>query len=136
MRNLLILAILPLALSAETFPMAFYKPPSPLPDKAVVEDWPRFFGPRDNCTTNEGPLLKTFPETGLPIVFELDRGDSYSSPILVDGKLLHFHAVNSAETLDYHDAETDSPPVPDPAPSSIKGKSISSESPRCFIAST
>ncbi|MFT6179449.1 MAG: outer membrane protein assembly factor BamB [Paracoccaceae bacterium] len=106
MRNLLILAILPLALSAETFPMAFYKPPSPLPDKAVVEDWPRFFGPRDNCTTNEGPLLKTFPETGLPIVFELDRGDSYSSPILVDGKLLHFHAVNSAETLDYHDAET------------------------------
>lgn len=87
-------------------PLTFHQKPRPLSPNANVEDWPRFFGPRDNCTSKEGPLLKTFPEKGLTKVFELERGESYSSPILVDGKLLHFHAVDSKETLDLHDAET------------------------------
>jgi outer membrane protein assembly factor BamB len=86
--------------------MKFHKAPRPLAKNAVVEDWPRFFGPRDNCTTKERPLLQKFPETGLPKVFELTRGESYSSPIIVDGKLLHFHAIDSKETLDCHHAET------------------------------
>ena len=93
--------------SAETtFPMKFHKAPKPLAKNAVVESWPRFFGPRDNCTTKERPLLQKFPEAGLQKVFELARGDSYSSPIIVEEKLLHFHAVGSNETLDCHHAET------------------------------
>ena len=101
------LALLPLMVAAETtYPMVFHKAPSPLSPDAVVEDWPRFFGPRDNCTSHESPLRKIFPKEGLPKVFELARGDSYSSPILIAGKLLHFHAVDSKETLDCHDAET------------------------------
>ncbi|MGC6459822.1 MAG: PQQ-binding-like beta-propeller repeat protein [Akkermansiaceae bacterium] len=87
-------------------PLTFHQKPRPLSKDAVTEDWPRFFGPRDNCTTKEGPLLKEFPEKGLTKVFELERGESYSSPILVGGKLLHFHAVDSQETLDLHDAES------------------------------
>ncbi len=101
-----LLLFLPFLLSAETFPLVFHKAPTPLSPEATIEDWPRFFGPRDNCTSNEGPLLKTFPAEGPSPVFELARGDSYSSPILVDGKLLHFHALDSKETLDCHDAET------------------------------
>ena len=102
-----LLTLLPLLLTAETpYPMVFHKAPSPLSPNAVVEDWPRFFGPRDNCTSMEAPLLETFPEEGLHKVFELARGESYSSPILVDGKLLHFHALDSKETLDCHNPET------------------------------
>ena len=102
-----LLTLLPLLLTAETtYPMVFHKAPSPLSSNAVVEDWPRFFGPRDNCTSMEAPLLETFPEEGLHKVFELARGESYSSPILVDGKLLHFHALDSKETLDCHNPET------------------------------
>lgn len=107
MKFLCLLSILPLLAGAEiTYPMVFKKAPKPLSKDAKVEDWPRFFGPRDNCTSKEGPILDKFPDDGLPVVFELARGESYSSPILVDGKLLHFHAVDSKETLDCHDAET------------------------------
>jgi len=106
MSSLRLFFLLPLTLAAETFPMVFHKAPSPLAENAIVEDWPRFFGPRDNCTTKEGPLLKQFPSEGLSAVFELARGESYSSPILINGKLLHFHALDSKETLDCHHAET------------------------------
>ncbi len=107
MRQIAILALTASLLSAEnTFPMKFHKAPKPLAKTAMVENWPRFFGPRDNCTTKEGPLLNKFPEGGLPKVFELARGESYSSPIIVDGQLLHFHAIDSKETLDCHHAET------------------------------
>jgi len=63
-------------------------------------------GPTDNCISPETHLLKTFPGTGLQPVFELARGESYASPIIAGGKLLHFHAIDSAETLDCHDPET------------------------------
>lgn len=101
-----IIAILIIPALGDEFPMIFHKAPKPLAENAVVENWPRFFGPRDNCTSKEGPLLEKFPEEGLTKVFELARGDSYSSPILIDGKLLHFHAIDARETLDCHDAET------------------------------
>jgi outer membrane protein assembly factor BamB len=104
MKQLLLIPALFAVATAE--PLSFYQKPKPLPPDATVEDWPRFFGPRDNCTTREAPLLKDFPASGLSKVFELERGESYSSPILVDGKLLHFHAVDSRETLDVHDAES------------------------------
>ncbi len=106
MKILGLLAILIISAAGDDFPLIFHKAPKPLAKNAVVENWPRFFGPRDNCTSKESPLLKTFPADGLPKVFELARGDAYSSPILVDGLLLHFHAVDSKETLDCHHAET------------------------------
>lgn len=104
MRSLFLVPALLAVATAE--PLTFHQKPKPLPENSRVEDWPRFFGPRDNCTSLEGPLLEEFPESGLPKVFELERGESYSSPILVGGKLLHFHAVDSRETLDVHDAES------------------------------
>lgn len=102
-KKILLLSLLTPVIYAQS--LTFHKKPSPLSKGAVTEDWPRFFGPRDNCTTKESPLLKKFLEKGLNKVFELERGESYSSPILVEGKLLHFHAVESKETLDLHDAE-------------------------------
>lgn len=85
--------------------LTFYQEPRPLSDEATTSEWPRFFGPHDNCTTNDGPLLKDFSK-GLSPVFELERGSSYASPIIVDGKLLHFHAIDGKETLDCVHPET------------------------------
>ncbi|MDB4618558.1 hypothetical protein OAG53_02665 [Akkermansiaceae bacterium] len=85
--------------------LIFHQKPRPLSRDAVTTEWPRFFGPNDNCTTDEGPLLKEISE-GLKPVFELERGPSYASPIIADGKLLHFHAVKGQETLDCVHPET------------------------------
>jgi len=103
---LLLVLCLPL-IAQETFPgLTYHSPPKDLAANATTQDWPRFFGSGDQCITSEGPLLKTFPKTGIPLVFELERGSSYASPILAEGKLLHFHAVDSRETLDCLHPET------------------------------
>jgi len=105
MKLLLTLFFPTLLLAQEPFPgLTFHEAPRPLSEKASASDWPRFFGPHDNCTSNEGPLLRDLSK--LKPVFELVRGDSYASPIISDGKLLHFHAVDSRETLDCLDPET------------------------------
>ncbi|MDB4408833.1 PQQ-like beta-propeller repeat protein [Akkermansiaceae bacterium] len=85
--------------------LTFHEEPRPLSKDATFSDWPRFFGPNDNCTTNEGPLIVKF-ENGFKKVFEVERGASYSSPIIADGRLLHFHAVGGKETLDCLHPET------------------------------
>ncbi|MGC6467094.1 MAG: PQQ-binding-like beta-propeller repeat protein [Akkermansiaceae bacterium] len=101
-----LLLILSLSLNADEYPKVFHKAPKPLSSEAVTAEWPRFFGPTDNNISPETHLLKTFPKEGLQPVFELSRGESYASPILSGGKLLHYHAVDSRETLDCHDPET------------------------------
>ncbi|MDB4369414.1 hypothetical protein N9Z19_01150, partial [Akkermansiaceae bacterium] len=102
----LVFFLLIAALGAQsTFPgLTFHQAPRPLSKDAVTAEWPRFFGPADNCTTPEGPLLKDLSK--MTPVFELARGDSYASPILAERKLLHFHTVDSKETLDCHHPET------------------------------
>lgn len=78
----------------------------PLPEGAVVEDWPRFLGPHDNATTRETKLLGAWPEGGLEVVWEVDTGAGYASPILAGGRLFYFHRVKGEETLDCRDPET------------------------------
>jgi outer membrane protein assembly factor BamB len=97
---------IPLILHAEEFPKIFHQAPGPLSPDAITSEWPRFMGPTDNCISPETHLLEKFSNTGLQPVFELARGESYASPIIAGGKLLHFHAIDSEETLDCHDPET------------------------------
>lgn len=80
--------------------------PTPLPADAVVEEWPHFLGPHFNATTREGPLLDKWPAGGPAIVWEAERGDGYSCPILAGGRLFHFHRVDGKETLDCREPET------------------------------
>ncbi|YCM45763.1 PQQ-binding-like beta-propeller repeat protein [Verrucomicrobiaceae bacterium 227] len=101
-----LLFFIPLILHAGEFPAIFHQAPAPLSPDAVTSEWPRFLGPGDNCITPESHLLEKFPATGLQPVFELARGESYASPIIAGGKLLHFHALESSETLDCHHPET------------------------------
>lgn len=95
-----------LNLSAAESPSVDFHPPRPLADDALWSEWPRFFGPSDNNITTETHLLEKFPEEGLSKIFELERGESYASPIIADGRLLHFHALKNHETLDCHHPET------------------------------
>lgn len=84
----------------------FHAAPKPLPSGAVTEDWPRFLGPNDNGISGETKLLSKFPEGGLKIVWELEKGTGYTSPAIVAGRLVLFDRVGDQETIDCLDPET------------------------------
>lgn len=66
-------------------------------------DWPRFLGPtHDACSTETG-LRHDFPDTGLPIVWELPHGRSHSAPVIAHGHLVFIHLVESEEVIQCHD---------------------------------
>jgi outer membrane protein assembly factor BamB len=80
--------------------------PGPLPEAAVVEEWPHFLGPHFNATTLESPLLEKWPAAGLTVVWEAERGEGYSCPVIAEGRLFNFHRVAGKETVDCHDPAT------------------------------
>ncbi len=83
--------------------------PAALPEGAVVEDWPHFLGPHLNATTREGPLLEKWPATGPAIVWEAERGEGYSCPVIAGGRLFHFHRIDGKETLECREPATGKP---------------------------
>lgn len=80
--------------------------PKPLPEGAVTEPWPRFLGPHDDATTRETKLLAKFPAGGPKIVWEMRKGTGYTSPAIVDGRLVMFHRLDDEETVECLDPET------------------------------
>ena len=66
--------------------------PKPLPEGAVTEPWPRFLGPHDDATSGETKLLAKFPAGGPKIVWEMKKGTGYTSPAIVDGRLMELMA--------------------------------------------
>ena len=86
--------------------LTFYNKPNPLPDGAVTEDWPRFLGPHHNGMSKESKLLKTWPEKGPKVVWELERGETYAAPTIVDGRLFSFDLADGNERLECRDPET------------------------------
>ena len=71
--------------------LASAEPPRALSEGAVVEEWPHFLGPNLDATTGEGPLLKKWPEDGLKVVWEVERGEGYGCPVIAGGRLFYFH---------------------------------------------
>ena len=93
--HVILLVLLPPFLACGQDPgLTFHAPPRPLPEGALVEDWPRFLGARDNATSKETKLLGKWPAGGPAKVWELETGEGYSSPIVAEGKLLYFHRLN------------------------------------------
>ena len=92
---------------AETFDrLTFHQAPRPLSADAVVSDWPRFLGPHDNCHSPESPLLERFDGTAPTLVWEIERGVSHTSPVIVGDRLLFMHALDDREMIECVDAET------------------------------
>lgn len=92
---------------ATTFPgLTFHAAPKPLPEGAVTADWPRFLGPTDDAKTTETQLLERFPEGGLKKVWEMEKGNSYTSPSIVDGKMVVFNRRGDEEVIQCLEPET------------------------------
>jgi len=103
---LLISAILAAAAPEAFEGLKFHKAPKPLAEGAVAQDWHRFLGPLDKAVTTERPLLNKWPESGLPIVWEMACGGGYAAPAVVDGRLVYFHNRDGHERLECLDPET------------------------------
>ncbi len=72
-------------------------------------DWPRFLGPKGDCTSAETNLVDTIPATGLPVVFDSPVGTGYAAPSVRDGKLVLFHRLADLEVVQVLDAATGKP---------------------------
>ncbi|NNE93976.1 MAG: PQQ-like beta-propeller repeat protein [Verrucomicrobiales bacterium] len=77
--------------------LTFRAAPKPLAQNAVTAEWPRFLGPNDNAKTPETQLLDKFPEGGPKIVWECLKGTGYTSPAIVDGRLVLFDRFGDEE---------------------------------------
>src|SRR5690606_19169554 len=62
--------------------LTFHAPPKPLSPDALTAAWPRFLGPTDNAKSTETHLLERFPVEGPEKVWELEKGVSYTSPVV------------------------------------------------------
>lgn len=86
--------------------LTFHAKPKPLSKEARPSDWPRVLGPNDDATSPETRLLQEFPKTGPALVWEVKKGEGYTSPAIVDGVAVIFHALEGKETVEGLDAET------------------------------
>lgn len=95
----------------ETFDrLKIHGSPRPLAKNAQVEDWTRFLGPRDDADSIEAPLLKNWGQTEgatpLKLVWEIQRGEGYASPVVEKDRMVLFHAMDGMETLECIHPET------------------------------
>lgn len=80
--------------------------PKPLAPNAVTTDWRPFLGPTHNAISPEQPIQANWPDTGPPIVWELQIGATYASPAIADGRLVLFHRLANNEIIECRDATT------------------------------
>ncbi len=86
--------------------LTFHAAPKALAAGAVTSEWPRLLGPGDDAHSPERPLLKAFPESGPKKVWEVAVGEGYAAPVIAEGRVVLFHALDGKETLECLDAET------------------------------
>src|SRR6478752_6520590 len=64
--------------------LTFHAAPKPLSAEAKTADWHRLLGPHDNATSPETHLLHELPNDGPSKVWEVKKGEGYTSPA-IDG---------------------------------------------------
>jgi outer membrane protein assembly factor BamB len=70
---------------------------------AVTHDWPSFLGPTHDAHSTETSLSRTLPP---PFLWELPKGEGYSSPAVVRERLVILHRVGAHEVVDCVHPET------------------------------
>jgi outer membrane protein assembly factor BamB len=103
---LLVCLLLPGAWAAEPGNVTVHRAPGPVPAGAVTSDWPRFLGPTDDATSPETGLIDSFGPEGPPLVWEVEKGDSYTCPSIVGDRLVLFDNVADTDRVDCRDPET------------------------------
>lgn len=91
---------------AERPHLTTHAPAKPLSDTAHTEAWPRFLGPRDDAKSLETHIATSWPDSGPPLVWELTKGDGYTSPVIAHDRLYLFHRWEGSERLDCRDPDT------------------------------
>ena len=61
--------------------LKFHQAPAPLNKDARTSDWPRFLGPSDDASSPETHLLHEWPKAGPARVWEVEKGEGYTSQI-------------------------------------------------------
>lgn len=54
---------------------------------AQAEDWPRWMGPKMDGVWRESNIIRSIPESGVPIAWRQPLGPGYSGPSVADGRL-------------------------------------------------
>lgn len=92
---------------AHAFPeLTYHAPPKARAKDAVDEDWPCFLGSRRDSKSRETKLLRTWPDGGPKLVWEMRRGDGYASPVFADGRMVYVHRIGNEMHVDCQDPET------------------------------
>ncbi len=86
--------------------LTFHAKPQPLSNEARTSDWPRVLGPDDDATSPETHLLHEFLKTGPTLLWEVKKGDGYTSPAIAGGYAVVFHNLDGKETIEALDAES------------------------------
>ncbi len=82
-------------------------PAKSLSAQAKTEDWPSFQGSRRDGKSRESGLLTTWPTGGPSLVWSMQRGPGYSSPVVQGERLIYSHQGPAAQTwIDCLHAET------------------------------
>ncbi len=80
--------------------LTFHAAPAKLDEAAKIADWPRMLGPGDDASSPETNLLKEWPAEGPRKVWEMAKGDGYTSPSIVGDNCVLFHAIDGQETIE------------------------------------
>jgi outer membrane protein assembly factor BamB len=86
--------------------LTFHAAPKPLSAEAKTADWHRLLGPHDDATSPETHLLHDLPKDGPPKVWEVKKGEAYTSPAIEGDFLILFHAIEGKETIECLHPET------------------------------
>lgn len=73
---------------------------------AFADDWPWFLGPTHDGVSAEKGLLKDWPDTGPPRLWDRKTGQTYAAPVIIGGKLILFHRIANEESVECFDALT------------------------------
>lgn len=86
--------------------LVFKAAPKPLSKDANTSAWPRFLGPTDDLHSPETHLLHDLPKDGPAVVWEVKKGDGYTSPAIEGAFLVIFHAMDAKEVIECLHPET------------------------------
>ena len=80
--------------------------PASLSKHAVSSDWPRFNGPYDDATVRESKLALEKDGFNFKKIWELSKGEGYSSPAITKEQIVLFHLQDGHEIIEARESES------------------------------
>jgi outer membrane protein assembly factor BamB len=70
----------------------------------LAGDWPQLLGPDRNGISREPGPIKPWGKKGPEVLWQVDAGDGYASPVVAGGKVVLFHRLGDEDTVACFDA--------------------------------